>query len=51
LSRGAATLFLLGGTFYETRPGEKREMVERFHADLLRRDAPVNVIDANEGIT
>jgi sugar/nucleoside kinase (ribokinase family) len=40
IAGGAATLFILGGTFYEARPGQKRETVERFHADWLCNDEP-----------
>ncbi len=34
---GAATLFTLGGTYYEGRAGEKRSIVESFHRDWLRQ--------------
>jgi sugar/nucleoside kinase (ribokinase family) len=34
---GAATLFTLGGTYYEGRAGERRSIVESFHRDWLRQ--------------
>jgi sugar/nucleoside kinase (ribokinase family) len=37
IAGGAATLFVLGGTYYESRPGEKRAMVERFHEAWLEQ--------------
>lgn len=35
IAGGAATLFVLGGTYYEERPGQKRELVEAFHDGWL----------------
>jgi sugar/nucleoside kinase (ribokinase family) len=37
IAGGAATLFVLGGTYYEKARGEKRAMVEAFHEDWLRQ--------------
>jgi sugar/nucleoside kinase (ribokinase family) len=37
IAGGAATLFILGGTYREERPGQKLAAVERFHHDWLRQ--------------
>jgi sugar/nucleoside kinase (ribokinase family) len=37
IAAGAFTLGILGGTYYESRPGEKRELVGRIRDDWLER--------------
>ena len=37
IAGGAATLFLFGGTYYESGRGEKRAIVESFHRDWIRQ--------------
>lgn len=37
IAGGATTLFLFGGTYYESSRGEKRAIVESFHRDWVRQ--------------
>jgi sugar/nucleoside kinase (ribokinase family) len=37
IAAGAFTLSFLGGTYYESRPGEKRELVSSYRDDWLRQ--------------
>lgn len=37
IAAGAFTLGILGGTYYETKPGEKRELVAAYRDDWLRQ--------------
>ncbi len=37
IAAGAFTLSFLGGTFYESRPGEKRELVSAYRDDWLKQ--------------